>query len=80
MKLYSKEVNQYNYKEYSLEELMAFSSMLKSRIREIEEKKEYSLFENEELFEKKCLNRLLQREIKVRAKDGRNQKRVRSKQ
>lgn len=72
MKLYSKEVNQYNYKEYSLEELMAFSNMLKSRIREIEEKKKYSLFENDELFEKKCLNRLLQREIKLRSKDGRD--------
>lgn len=66
MKLYGHEVNQFNYKDYALTELIDFAKMLKSRIKEIEEQKDYSLFDSDELFKNKYLNQLIQREISVR--------------
>ena len=66
MKLYGHEVNRFNYKDYSLTELIDFSKMLKSRIKEIEEQRDYSLFDSDELFQKNYLNQLIQKEISVR--------------
>lgn len=45
MRLYDREVNRFNYKTFNTADLEKFKSMLKSNIKDIDEKKDANAFE-----------------------------------
>ena len=45
MRLYDREVNRFNYKNFNTADLEKFKSMLKSNIKDIDEKKDVNAFE-----------------------------------
>ena len=45
MRLYDKEVNRFNYKAFNTDDLEKFQSMLKSNIKDIDEKQDVNAFE-----------------------------------
>ena len=51
MRLYDKEVNRFNYKTFSTHRLELFKSMLKSNIRDIDEKKDVNAFELQDRYD-----------------------------
>lgn len=72
MKLYDYEVNTCNYKQFSTGQLEEFRSMLKSNIRNFHELVEPTIEDMTDEDKAEELLPLIEHEIKVRAKDGRN--------
>lgn len=80
MKLYDFEVNPYTYKNFKTEQLKNFQSMLKSNIRNFKDIDNPTLEDMEREYKAEELLPLIKHEIKVRSTDGRDQKRIRSRQ
>ena len=74
MKLYGYEVNTCNYKNFKMKQLKNFRSMLKSNIKNFENIIEPTIEEMIEEDKAEELLPLIEHEIKVRSKDGRDQK------
>ena len=74
MKLYGYEVNACNYKNFKMEQLKNFRSMLKSNIKNFENIIEPTIEEMIDEDKAEELLPLIEHEIKVRSKDGRDQK------
>ncbi|MCQ5247107.1 hypothetical protein NE548_09010 [Lactobacillus gasseri] len=72
MKLYGYEVNTCNYKCFKMEQLKNFRSMLKSNIKNFENVIEPTIEEMIDEDKAEELLPLIEREIKVRSKDGRD--------
>lgn len=51
MRLYDKEVNRFNYKAFNTADLEKFKSMLKSNIKDIDEKEDVNAFELQDRYE-----------------------------
>ena len=51
MRLYDKEVNRFNYKKFNTADLEKFKSMLKSNIKDIDEKKDVNAFELQDRYD-----------------------------
>lgn len=74
MKLYDFEVNPYTYKNFKTDQLKNFQSMLKSNIRNFKDIDNPTLEDMELEYRAEELLPLIEHEIKVRSKDGRDQK------
>lgn len=74
MKLYGYEVNTCNYKNFKMKQLKNFRSMLKSNIKNFENIIEPTIEEMIDEDKAEELLPLIEHEIKVRSKDGRDQK------
>ena len=72
MKLYDFEVNPYTYKNFKTEQLKNFQSMLKSNIRNFEDIDNPTLEDMEHEYKAEELLPLIEHEINVRSKDGRD--------
>lgn len=72
MKLYGYEVNTCNYKNFKMEQLKNFRSMLKSNIKNFENIIEPTIEEMIDEDKAKELLPLIEHEIKVRSTDGRD--------
>ncbi|OYR88431.1 hypothetical protein [Lactobacillus taiwanensis] len=72
MKLYGYEVNPYTYKDFKTEQLKNFRSMLKSNIKNFENIIEPTIEEMIDEDKAEELLPLIEHEIKVRSKDGRD--------
>lgn len=72
MTLYGYEVNTYNYKNFKMEQLKNFRSMLKSNIKNFENVIEPTIEEMIDEDKAEELLPLIEHEIKVRSNDGRN--------
>ena len=72
MKLYGHEVNPYTYKDFKTEQLKNFRSMLKSNIKNFENIIEPTIEEMIDEDKAEELLPLIEHEIKVRSKDGRD--------
>ena len=51
MRLYDKEVNRFNYKTFDTHDLELFKSMLKSNIKDIDEKEDANAFELQDRYD-----------------------------
>lgn len=51
MRLYDKEVNRFNYKTFNTADLEKFKSMLKSNIKDIDEKEDANAFELQDRYD-----------------------------
>ena len=51
MRLYDREVNRFNYKNFNTADLEKFKSMLKSNIKDIDEKKDVNAFELQDRYD-----------------------------
>ena len=51
MRLYDKEVNRFNYQTFNTADLEKFKSMLKSNIKDIDEKKDVNAFELQDRYD-----------------------------
>ena len=74
MKLSGYEVNTCNYKNFKMKQLKNFRSMLKSNIKNFENIREPTIEEMIDEDKAEELLPLIEHEIKVRSKDGRDQK------
>lgn len=72
MKLYGYEVNTCNYKNFKMKQLKNFRSMLKSNIKNFENIIEPTIEEMIDEDKAEELLPLIEHEIKVRSKDGRD--------
>ena len=72
MRLYYKEVNRFNYKTFNTADLEKFKSMLKSNIKNFENIIEPTIEEMIDEDKAEELLPLIEHEIKVRSKDGRD--------
>ena len=72
MKLYRYEVNTCNYKNFKMKQLKNFRSMLKSNIKNFENIIEPTIEEMIDEDKAEELLPLIEHEIKVRSKDGRD--------
>ena len=72
MKLYGYEVNTCNYKNFKMKQLKNFRSMLKSNIKNFENIIEPTIEEMIDEDQAEELLPLIEHEIKVRSKDGRD--------
>lgn len=72
MKLYDFKVNPYTYKNFKTEQLKNFQSMLKSNIKNFENIIEPTIEDMIDEDKAEELLPLIEREIKVRYKDGRD--------
>ena len=72
MKLYGYEVNTCNYKNFKMKQLKNFTSMLKSNIKNFENIIEPTIEEMIDEDKAEELLPLIEHEIKVRSKDGRD--------
>ncbi len=72
MKLYGYEVNTCNYKNFKMKQLKNFTSMLKSNINNFENIIEPTIEEMIDEDKAEELLPLIEHEIKVRSKDGRD--------
>lgn len=72
MRLYDKEVNRFNYKTFNTADLEKYKSMLKSNIRNFKDIDNPTLEDMELEYRAKELLPLIEHEIKVRSKDGRD--------
>ena len=72
MKLYGYEVNTCNYKNFKMEQLKNFTSMLKSNIKNFENIIEPTIEEMIDEDKAEELLPLIKHEIKVRSTDGRD--------
>lgn len=74
MELYGYEVNTCNYKNFEMKQLKNFRSMLKSNIKNFENIIKPTIEEMIDEDKAEELLPLIEHEIKVRSKDGRDQK------
>lgn len=51
MRLYDKEVNRFNYKTFDTHDLELFKSMLKSNIKDVDEKEDANAFELQDRYD-----------------------------
>ena len=68
MRLYDKEVNRFNYKNFNTADLEKFKSMLKSNIKDIDEKKDVNAFELQDRYDMNELYMYITIELNSRKK------------
>lgn len=68
MRLYDREVNRFNYKNFNTTDLEKFKSMLKSNIKDIDEKKDVNAFELQDRYDMNELYMYITIELNSRKK------------